>query len=209
MLLATTGVVLWLLVLGFVVFASSVMREPSRNYERADGIVVLTGGPTRIAEGARLLREGRAARLLISGVNPQTNRDSLQRLSGLTAAKFECCVDLGYAALDTVGNADEARRWAESKGFDKLIVVTSRYHMPRSLAELARALPSAELIPHPVTPKHLREGPWWLRIDTTRLLLSEYLKFIPAAARLLVARALGSFEASSIAGAAEAPRSKT
>ena len=69
-------------------------------------------------------------------------RVALQRLSGLDEEKFNCCVDLGYAALDTIGNADETRRWAEALHYDSLIVVTASYHMPRSLAELARAMPN-------------------------------------------------------------------
>ena len=65
----------------------------------------------------------------------------MRRLLGLDKQLFNCCVDLGYEALDTVGNADETRTWARSNGYTRLIVVTSRYHMPRSLAELALAMP--------------------------------------------------------------------
>ena len=102
----------------------------------ADGIVVLTGGDFRILEGARLLQEGRATRMLISGVDAKTSRDDLLKLSGLPPTTFNCCVDLGYFAQNTVGNAEETRAWAQSRKLGRLIVVTSSYHMPRSLAEL-------------------------------------------------------------------------
>jgi uncharacterized SAM-binding protein YcdF (DUF218 family) len=202
------GATLWLLAFGFVLFATAVMREPAAQSVRADGIVVLTGGQTRIAEGARLLEEGRGKRLLISGVNPTISRESLQRLSGLGEDRFDCCVDLDNAA-DTIGNATETRKWADAQHYDRLIVVTASYHMPRSLAELARAMPDKELIPHPVVPKDLRRTAWWLDRTVTRLLISEYVKFIPAAARLAAARTLNPWNSAPVAAAQAGVRAKS
>lgn len=179
------------LAFGFVLFATIVMRDPVAETEPADGIVVLTGGEARIQAGAKLLRDGRGKRLLISGVNRHTTRDDVLRISGLDSKMFVCCVDLGYEALDTVGNADESRTWAHSHGYTTLILVTSSYHMPRSLAELALAMPEVRVIPHTVTPRSFPETGWWLHVKTTRLLLSEYLKFLPAAARLATQRVMG------------------
>lgn len=201
MLVALTGLGLWMAVFGFVLFAAAVMRAPPTNAIRADAIIVLTGGPTRILEGARLLKEGRAKRMLISGVNKITRRDDLMRLSGLPEDKFTCCVDLGYAALDTIGNADEARDWVEGRGYESLIVVTASYHMPRSLAELGRTLPNTRLIPYPVVPKDFQQDAWWLNVRTSRLLLSEYVKFLPSAARFGVARVLRPWHDNSLASA--------
>ena len=178
------GICLALLVFGFALFATSVLRDQPLAEGNADGIVVLTGGDFRILEGGRLLQQGRANRMLISGVNAKTSRDDLMKLSGLEAATFDCCVDVGYAAQDTVGNAEEARTWANGRKLSRLFVVTSIYHMPRSLAELALALPEAEFIPDPVVPRKFRNRAWWLHPGATRILLSEYVKFLPVAARL-------------------------
>lgn len=194
-----------LVAFGFVVFANAVTREPDPQYAEADGIVVLTGGQTRISEAARLLDERRGARLLISGVNRKIGRASLLRISGLDEKTFSCCVDLGYAALNTIGNADETRRWAEALGYDRLIVVTASYHMPRSLAELARAMPNIELIAHPVAPDALRRRAWWLDSTAARLLASEYIKFLPAAARLVMARGMAPWQGTSVTAASGAP----
>lgn len=179
-----------LLAFGFVLFAIDVTRDPISGWDKADGIVVLTGGDNRIVAGSRLLSEGRAKRLLISGVNRKTTREDVERIAGLDHKIFTCCVDLGYEALDTVGNADETRTWAKSNGYDKLLVVTSSYHMPRSLAELALAMPGVQLIPHAVTPRSFPDTGWWLHVRTTKLLLSEYLKYLPAAARLTAQRVM-------------------
>jgi uncharacterized SAM-binding protein YcdF (DUF218 family) len=178
------------LVFGFVLFAVSVTRDDIGGGDTADGIVVLTGGDLRVEAGAKLLTEGRAKRLLISGVNRKVTREEMQRLLGLDAKTFNCCVDLGYEARDTVGNADETRTWAKTNGYKRLIVVTSRYHMPRGLAELALVMPNVTLIPYPVTPRRYPETAWWLHTTTTRVLLSEYLKYLPAVARLAAQRAM-------------------
>jgi uncharacterized SAM-binding protein YcdF (DUF218 family) len=179
------------LAFGFVLFAAHVTRESADPAQVADGIVVLTGPDNRIAAGAALLSQGRAKRMLISGVNRKTPPADVARVSGLDQKTFECCVDLGYEALDTVGNADETRNWARANGFDKLLIVTSSYHMPRSMVELSLTLPDAELIPYAVTPRRFPDAGWWLNLGTTRTLLSEYLKFIPAAARVTTHRVLG------------------
>jgi uncharacterized SAM-binding protein YcdF (DUF218 family) len=198
-MILATGAALSLLVLGFILFASIVTRPPVPNNAYADGIVVLTGEGQRIAEGARLLAEGRAKRMLISGVYPRTGKKALLKITKLPEEKFDCCVDLGYAALDTTGNADETRTWAAERRYATLIVVTASYHMPRSLAELSMALPSARLIPHPIEPKGFRSKRWWLNASLTRVLLSEYLKFLPSAAHLTVARVLGASISESVA----------
>ena len=71
--------------------------------------------------------------------------------------------------------------------------------MPRSLAELSLALPAARLIPHPVVPKNFPASRWWLNVAVTRVLVSEYLKFLPSVAQLTVARVLRSGGSSSLA----------
>lgn len=200
------GVTLALVAFGFVLFANSVMREPEVQNVQADGIVVLTGGQIRISEAARLLEDKRGERLLISGVNQKIGRPSLMKISGLDEKTFNCCVDLGYAALNTVGNADETRRWAEALGYDRLIVVTASYHMPRSLAELAREMPNIELVPHPVAPDMLRRKVWWLDSKAVRLLASEYIKFLPAAVRLAVARGMSPWQSTSVTASSGTPR---
>lgn len=187
------------LTFGFVLFATTVTRDPMPPVESADGIVVLTGGEARIRAGAELLRQGRGKRLLISGVNRQTRREDIIHISGLDAKTLNCCVDLGYEALDTVGNADEARTWAHTHGYKSIILVTSSYHMPRSLAELALVMPDVKVVAYAVTPRSFPDSGWWLHVQTTSLLLKEYLKYLPAAARLATQRMMGWTESGSVA----------
>ena len=174
--------------LGFVVYASSIERQGARSVVQADGIVVLTGGKSRINEGVKLLAAGKAKRLLISGVHAQTSKNQLIRLLPGAKPLFNCCIDLGRAAQDTIGNAHEARSWARQKGFRSLIVVTSSYHMPRAIAEFKTAMPTIKLKSFGVASSNVRMDQWWSNSNTLKLLFSEYLKYIPAISKLGISK---------------------
>ena len=188
---------------GFLLFAALAL-QPAGETGTADGIVALTGGGARIEEAVKLLAEHRGQRLLISGVNQHTSRAALRQQVPENAGLFDCCIDIGYWAQDTVGNARETEVWARHRGFKSLIVVTSGYHMARSLAEIAQVFPEATLIPHPVLPASLQVGGWWATPGTTRVLVVEYLKLWPALARLGMARLMTAATNSQAASAAGA-----
>lgn len=188
---------------GFVGFVRMVPDPQQSAPERGDGIVALTGGSERLSDALRLLASGRGRRLLISGVNPETSERELARAQPDYAAFARCCVDLGRRALNTAGNAVEARRWAETHGFRSLIVVTSGYHMPRTLMELNREMPDVDLIPYAVVTDRLRGGPWWRDWATARLMVGEYVKYVAALVRVRLAPRMTSADASE--GRAAAP----
>src|SRR5580658_9617318 len=178
-----------LLAIGFTCFVWLLPSEEVVLDRNADGIVVLTGGTSRVTDALELLASGRGKRLLITGVNAGTTTGDIAREVVNYTAMLSCCVDLDYSALNTYGNAVQARRWALAHGFHSLIVVTSAYHMPRALAELAHQLPDAALIPFPVVSDRLRIEPWWSSGATTRLVLSEYLKYLFAKMRMRIVSA--------------------
>jgi uncharacterized SAM-binding protein YcdF (DUF218 family) len=174
---------------GFIAFLSQlrgVEVQPARN---ADGIVVLTGGSSRVSDALDLLEAGYGKRLLISGVHP-TNavRDISRSLPENNQALLRCCVDLDRSSVNTRSNAAETRRWVRERGFKSLIVVTSNYHMPRAILELSHAMPDVELIPFVVIGDKWREEPWWTSGATLRLLLSEYVKYVAAEVRVWLAQ---------------------
>lgn len=174
------------LVAGFARYVSLVPMEEIPLQQKADGIVALTGGPDRIGDAAELLAAGRGKRLLITGVNPTTKMEELIKLLPRYEAVLTCCTDLDREALNTIGNAIETRRWARERGFTSLVVVTSRFHMPRALAELEHQLPDVTLIPYPVVTDKQRTEPWWTSFPATRALTFEYLKYIAALIRMKV-----------------------
>lgn len=186
---------------GFLLFVGAVKVQPTQNTAHADGIIVLTGGKFRVREAVQLLARGKGGRLLISGVHRHTSKRALRRLMPGHGHLFNCCIDIGYQARNTIGNAREARDWAKQHGFRSLIVVTSSYHMPRSLAEIAHHLPNTKLIPFSVVPKDFHVQKWWAYPGTARLLFSEYVKFLTAQARTRAESLLSSSRsASALAG---------
>jgi uncharacterized SAM-binding protein YcdF (DUF218 family) len=173
-----------MIVLGFFAFLWLLPAEEVELNRNADGIVVLTGGTSRVTDALELLAAGRGKRLLITGVNPgTTTADIAHQVAGFDRL-LSCCVDLDYSAVNTLGNAVETRRWAIGRGFHSLVIVTSAYHMPRALAEISHQLPDVTLIPFPVVSDRLRIEPWWSNSNTTRLVLSEYFKYLFAHVRM-------------------------
>jgi uncharacterized SAM-binding protein YcdF (DUF218 family) len=162
------------LAVGFAVFVAVATRPPGPAVH-ADGIVVLTGGADRVETGLTLLAEGWAPRLLISGVARAADYPTLARLAGASPA-LSARVTLGHQAHSTGGNARETEAWVKQNKAASLIVVTAFYHMPRALAEMARALPGVALHPFPVRPLAL--APWWGAPGAWRLLAVEYVKYL-------------------------------
>ena len=170
-------VIVGLYVAGFVVFAISLPKTP-HDLSRIQGIVALTGGGARLDTAVALFEKGVGERLLISGVNPQASRAELKKLAH-GGHRFDCCADLGYAAEDTHGNAGEAGAWARFYHYDRLLIVTARYHMPRSLSEFQTAMPDVTLVPYPVDPESVDPEGWWHKL---RVLHWEYAKYLAATA---------------------------
>ncbi|MBI1204173.1 MAG: YdcF family protein [Rhodopseudomonas sp.] len=169
---------------GFFWFASHIAPEEPTLERKADGIVALTGAASRIPDAIELLAAERGKRLLITGVHRATSASEIARLTPLYAKYFSCCIDLDRSALNTFGNALEARRWAREHDFNSLIVVTSNWHMPRAMAEIAHQLPDVTLIPYPVISEKVKTEPWWSNAGTARFLAAEYLKYLFALARM-------------------------
>jgi len=172
---------------GFGWFADYVSRlSTPANPPSADAIIVLTGGQSRIDAALDLLKSGKGQRLLISGVNPAAGRKSLQAATGGDKTLFSCCVDIDYAAMDTIGNAEESAKWVESHEYGSVILVTNNYHMPRSLLEMGRFIDKANLKPYPVVNTRLDNGTWMTKPEAVRVLFTEYTKYLGALARTVV-----------------------
>jgi uncharacterized SAM-binding protein YcdF (DUF218 family) len=173
--------------IGFAGFVSQLRHVETKPAGKADGIVVLTGGSSRVSDAMELLAGGYGKRLLISGVRPTNAASDISRSLSDNQSLLGCCVDLDRSAVNTRSNAAETRRWAHERGFKSLIVVTSNYHMPRAIVELSHAMPDIELVPYSVVGDKWRDEPWWSSGATVRLLLSEYVKYVAAEMRVRLA----------------------
>ena len=178
----------WLV--GFLRFTDSIAREVPPKEIKADAIAVLTGGAQRLGAGFSLLREGRGAKLFVSGVNTDVRPNDLHALAVEYNTKAwadfpHCCVELGFQAQDTRGNASEIADWVDAENIESLIVVTSNYHMPRAQVELHAALPGIRIHPHPVIARTVMLGSWWKWPGSLMLLIGEYHKLLLAGFRLM------------------------
>ena len=170
---------------GLLAFAARVSDStPAPDPPSSDGIVALTGASSlRIEAATELLEQGLAQRLLISGVNPEATREQVRQATSTAGRAFDCCVDLGFQAENTLGNARETADWARYHHYRTLIVVTADYHMPRALLELRAAMPRVALRPYPVATQTLDVRHWWRTAESARRMTVEYCKYLAVLAR--------------------------
>ncbi|MDD3029094.1 MAG: YdcF family protein [Alphaproteobacteria bacterium] len=169
---------------GFLIFIQNITfwQTPGvlDDAKEAEAIVVLTGGSERLATGLSLLEAHKGKKLFISGVHENLSLDEVLRSLSLSPELKACCVTLGYEATSTHTNAQETRVWMESQGMTSMRLVTSNYHMPRSLLLFHAAMPDMTIIPTPVAPDKVKLRTWWEHPGTANLLITEYSKFLVA-----------------------------
>ena len=168
---------------GFLRFADAVAGLTPAEKPKADAVVVLTGGTQRIDQAVNLLETGTGQRLLISGVHPDTSAARIREMTRAPQSLFVCCVDLGYDAIDTVGNALETAKWVRAHNYRRVLVVTSNYHMPRSLLELHRIDPETQYVGYPIVYTDLKSENWMAMPEVVKAMLSEYVKLVGATIR--------------------------
>jgi uncharacterized SAM-binding protein YcdF (DUF218 family) len=178
--LAAVLVALMIWTAGLLAFAARVERlTPAEEPPAADGIVALTGASDlRLEAAMRLLENGKGRRLLVSGVNRRTTRADIRGVTGAAKPVFDCCVDLGFTAADTIGNARETAEWARTMRYRRLILVTADFHMPRALIELKSAMPEAQIIPYPVATPTLDADHWQRTGRGAERMALEYMKYL-------------------------------
>ena len=175
---AVTLLVVWVAGLAVFVVSSAFVRVDI--HSPTDAVVVLTGGRLRLESGLALLSEGKAKKLFISGVNPRVERDVLLRSLGAPAEREACCIVLGKEADNTQGNARETAAWMHDEGYRSLRLVTSWYHMRRSLLEFSRAMPRTTIIAHPVFAHHVDPEGWFGPHGAISIVVGEYHKYLAA-----------------------------
>ncbi|MEW4448948.1 YdcF family protein [Qipengyuania sp. JC766] len=152
--------------LGFLWFATT-LPGPLANGESAVAIVP-TGAAGRIERGVDLLESGDVREVLVTGVDSNVTRAEFAEQFGLGEARMDCCITLGYAALDTRGNAFETADWVEERDIDSMRLITSDWHMRRAYGEISRLLPSHVALEQDAVPTE----------PSLRILFVEYHKWL-------------------------------
>jgi len=169
---------------GLFWFASKISISVNDSKTKTDAIAVLTGGRGRLEAGFQLLSDKLAKKLFISGVYRGVDVNHLLELFKKKPEDLRCCLEIGHSADNTTGNAIETATWINKNGFRSLRVVTSGYHLPRTMLEFRDALPKVTLIFHPVFTDHVKHERWWAWPGTSTLIVGEYNKYLLAWIRL-------------------------
>ena len=159
---------------GFLVFAWTLPVPAGPG--AADAIVVPTGGRGRIARGLELLREGTAQRMLVTGVDPEVKPREFAVEYEVSQRLMDCCITLGFEAVDTRGNADETAAWVAEHEYRSLRLVTTDWHMSRASLELRRSLPDYVTITKDPVPSHFSFGTLFLEYNK---LLATFVAGLP------------------------------
>ena len=162
------SLLLLLYALGFVLFAFTLGKPASTKADTTDAAVVLTGGPGRIQQGIEVLKDGKAERLLVAGVDPAVTKPDLARRMKGSRKWLTCCVDLGSESVDTRSNAEEAQRWLIRHKYKSLRLITSDWLMRRASYEFSRVLGGK----YEVVPDAVRTEPSFIT------LFGEYNKYL-------------------------------
>ncbi len=167
---------------GLIWFVAQMPEQQNWHAPQAGAIVVLTGGSGRVEHGINLLLEGKGEKLFVSGAHeevtyadiirltPQKHRDKIRKLAGRK-------IILGSHAENTIGNAEETKQWLAGQKYKSILLVTSHYHMPRSLSEFKALMPGLVIIPEPVIVNGFKSH-WWLADEYRKIVLSEYHKYL-------------------------------
>lgn len=169
-----TAIIIW--IGGLIYFGYTINHYQPDTATHTDAIVALTGGRNRITEAVKLLNQNKADKLFISGVDKNTTLKNIQKTQKIKSSRFSQ-IQIGHDAENTVENAIETKQWVDANHITSIRLVTSNYHIARSLLEFKIHIPEAEIIPHPVYSEHI-EKKWWTSWQTFSLIFREYNKFI-------------------------------
>ena len=136
--------------LGFLWFVVS-LPQPAEDVI-TDAVIVPTGGAGRIAQGLAVLDQGLARQMLVTGVDPEVTKGEFAAQFEVGEAQMDCCVTLGFRAVDTRTNATETADWVEANDVQSLRLVTTDWHMRRAARELDRTLPGGVTVVRDAVP---------------------------------------------------------
>lgn len=147
---------IWLVGFGF--FTIHIIKQRAIVGSRADAIIVLTGDKKRINTGMKLLKNNYAKHLFVSGVDSKASLEDISmHLDSFQKEDFEQLkphIELGYSSNTTLQNAEESAEWIKKNNYHSIILVTSNYHMPRSLKLFKKLIPNVQFTPYPIVNNH-------------------------------------------------------
>ena len=158
----------------FIKFYSKIQGYEPTIESPTEGIAVLTGGKGRIAKGIKLFKSSPNSYLLISGVDKGIKNIDIVPEDFLKNNR----VFIDRKSETTIDNADEIINWARENNIGNIRIITSDYHMPRSMLILLKKSNRINFYADPVISDiHVRDT----MLSNSKLLIfliEEYLKYL-------------------------------
>ncbi len=133
-------------ILGFIKFYNNIKNYKISNQELVEGIAVLTGGKGRIAKGIELFKENPYSFLIISGVDKSIKSIEVVPKDILNSNR----VFIDRKSETTIDNAEEIIKWSNKNSITNIRIITSDYHMPRSMLILLKKSKNLNFYADPV-----------------------------------------------------------
>lgn len=144
----------------FFDFVEGIKDYKALNSQKAQAIVVLTGGFGRAEEGLRLLRKDGSA-LILSGVHEDADVDSIFFPDKITDLERKNII-LEKKSTSTYENAIEVRKIVKEKGLKSIVLITSGYHIIRADYIFGKTVPpEVKVIPYGISTPNFDEDRWW------------------------------------------------
>ena len=160
---------------------AACQQPGSGNCQKADAIVVISGGDTqaRTSEAISLYKNGWAPLLIVSGAAADksglSNAEAMKRQAVGQGVPAEA-ITVEETSETTKQNATEVAAIVKRRGMKRIILVTSSYHMQRAKLEFSAQLPDIEILSHPVASDKQWSAVWWLTPWGWWLALGELLR---------------------------------
>ena len=162
------------MIIFFITFTGKIKYKNIDFNGETDGIAVLTGGKGRINLGLDLLNKNKNLKLIISGVDKKVSRasiipDNLKNINNITIDK---------EAESTFQNALAIKKWIEKYKLQKITVITSYYHMPRSILLMKLLASNINFYPYPVEKEFSKKLSLKESLIYYFFLVEEYIKYL-------------------------------
>ncbi len=175
-----------LILFDFFLFINKIPDEEAMTNEGVDAIIVWTGDYARIKTAFLLHERNENTLLFISGAYDGASLEEIRIASGYDKPPKEKLIHIGRQARDTIGNAQETADFVREHNIGKIYLITSNYHIPRSLYLLKKQnIPNLQVFPIPVFHSYFTIENWWKNRDSLEMIISEYSKFFASRLMLL------------------------
>ncbi len=171
------------IVAGLAFFGLGFYLSPQDKLEKADAIVVVSGGQTttRAEYGIKLYKAGYAPTIVFSGgaIDDGPSNAAAMRQQALEAGLSDDNILRDDDSQNTYENAVNSKRLLDSIGAKKIILVTSPYHQRRTDQTFRKVLgPNYKVIGSSAVDSRWSKSAWWETGFGFNISMSELYKLL-------------------------------